>query len=142
MSPRNSDDEETPQEQRGGFSRRDALRRGAILGGALVWATPVVQGLGTPAFAQMGQSPGAHACCYCYNGSAPPAAASPVNPGTGVASECSADSFTDPERLNRDSCQTFCEDLGYEHYQYVSSPNPTACSTNPLAGFVGCVTFP
>jgi hypothetical protein len=41
--------EETSQ----GITRRDLLRRGAVLGGAVVWATPVVQTLGMGrAFAQ------------------------------------------------------------------------------------------
>lgn len=36
-----------------GITRRDLLRRGAVLGGAVVWATPVVQTLGMGrAFAQ------------------------------------------------------------------------------------------
>ncbi len=35
------------------ISRREALKRGAVFGGALVWATPVIQTVGmTPAFAQ------------------------------------------------------------------------------------------
>ena len=42
-----------------GLSRRDFLKRGAALGGALVWVTPVVQVVGMrPAFAQT-VSPGA-----------------------------------------------------------------------------------
>lgn len=32
-------------------SRRDMLRRSALVGGSLVWATPVVQSLASPAFA-------------------------------------------------------------------------------------------
>lgn len=40
-------------EQAAGITRRQALKRGAILGGALAWATPVVQVIGMqPAFAQ------------------------------------------------------------------------------------------
>ena len=38
----------------GGITRRQALKRGAILGGALVWATPVVQVVGMrPALASV-----------------------------------------------------------------------------------------
>ena len=33
------------------LSRRAMLRRGAVVGGALVWATPVVQSIASPAFA-------------------------------------------------------------------------------------------
>ena len=36
-----------------GITRRELLKRGAVLGGALVWATPVVQTIGMrAAFAQ------------------------------------------------------------------------------------------
>ena len=45
---------EGPVEQPGGITRRQALKRGAILGGALAWATPVVQVIGMkPALAQV-----------------------------------------------------------------------------------------
>lgn len=38
---------------RSGLSRREALKRGAVLGGATLWATPIVQSLTVrPAFAQ------------------------------------------------------------------------------------------
>jgi len=40
---------ETPQQ--GGLSRRDMLKRSAVVGGALVWTTPAVQSLAGPAFA-------------------------------------------------------------------------------------------
>ena len=43
-----------PDEQLGGITRRQALKKGAIFGGALAWATPVVQVIGMkPAFAQV-----------------------------------------------------------------------------------------
>ena len=35
----------------GGLDRRSVLRRGAILGGALVWTAPAVQTIAGPAFA-------------------------------------------------------------------------------------------
>lgn len=42
-----------PVEPSGALTRRQALKRGAILGGALAWATPVVQVVGMrPALAQ------------------------------------------------------------------------------------------
>jgi len=44
-----------------GISRRELLRKGAIVGGTLLWATPVVQSL-TPA-AQAGVSPRCSCCC-------------------------------------------------------------------------------
>jgi hypothetical protein len=51
-------------EQAGGITRRQALKRGALLGGALAWATPVVQVIGMqPAFAQV-PSP---TCTFCID---------------------------------------------------------------------------
>jgi hypothetical protein len=44
--------------EQGGVSRRDLMKRGAIVGGTLVWATPVVQSLTTPAFAGTPAEPG------------------------------------------------------------------------------------
>lgn len=51
--------------QRGsGISRRDLLRRGAVVGGTLLWATPVIQSITTPAYAQE-VTPACHTCCCC-----------------------------------------------------------------------------
>ena len=48
-----------------GITRRDLLRRGAVLGGAVVWATPVVQTLGMGrAFAQSASPPPGPAISY------------------------------------------------------------------------------
>lgn len=40
-----------------GISRRDLIRRGAIVGGTLVWAAPVVQSIAPRALAQTGGTP-------------------------------------------------------------------------------------
>jgi len=45
----------------GGLDRRTLLKRGAVVGGAAVWATPVVQSLAAPAWAA--GSPG---CTHVY----------------------------------------------------------------------------
>ena len=45
---------EGPESHAVGITRRQALKKGAIFGGALAWATPVVQVIGMkPAFAQV-----------------------------------------------------------------------------------------
>jgi hypothetical protein len=49
-------DDETTE----GLGRRDLLKRGAIVGGAVLWTTPVVQSLASPAFAA--GSPAAGSC--------------------------------------------------------------------------------
>lgn len=49
----------------GDLSRRDALRRGALLGGATMWATPIVQSLTIrPAFAQATPAPAVEGPSY------------------------------------------------------------------------------
>lgn len=45
---------------RGGLSRRDLIKRGAIIGG-VAWSAPIVQGIASPAFAADG-SPGGGEC--------------------------------------------------------------------------------
>jgi hypothetical protein len=47
----------TTDQERAGPNRRDVLRRGAILGGAMVWTVPVVQTFGGAAFAATGTPP-------------------------------------------------------------------------------------
>jgi hypothetical protein len=79
-----------------GMSRRDLLRRSAIVGGTLLWVAPAIQSLSPKAFAA---SPGGAGCaaCYCFrlrpNGSIPTgdnefdrAQHGPIGPG-GLASE-------------------------------------------------------
>lgn len=53
--------EETPQGQ--GMSRRDLMKRGAVVGGTLMWTAPAVQMLSRPAFAQAPGSPGGQGDC-------------------------------------------------------------------------------
>lgn len=40
-----------------GMNRRQLIRRGALVGGAVAWASPVVQSFTSPAFAQQGTPP-------------------------------------------------------------------------------------
>jgi hypothetical protein len=49
-----------------GMSRRDLLRRGAIVGGTLLWVAPAIQTMAPKAFAQE-VSPTGCAACYCWN---------------------------------------------------------------------------
>ena len=47
-----------------GLTRRDLLRRGAVVGGTLLWVAPVIQSITPPAFAQQ-TSPALVSCCKC-----------------------------------------------------------------------------
>lgn len=49
-----------------GFDRRTLLKRSAVAGGALVWATPIVQSIGSPAFAAVSPPP-ATSCCVHFS---------------------------------------------------------------------------
>jgi hypothetical protein len=50
--------------QHSGLSRRDFIRRSAVVGGAAIWAVPLVETLGeTRAFAAGTTH---FYCCYCY----------------------------------------------------------------------------
>jgi hypothetical protein len=69
-----------------GVTRRDLLRKGAIVGGGLLWATPIIQSIPKPAFAQ---TPRCRACCRC---------AEPNEFGQ----TCGLDSFT------AEQCEAFC----------------------------------
>lgn len=52
-----------------GMSRRDLIRRGAIVGGTLLWVAPAIQSMAPKAFAQE-TAPGTARCaaCYCWSG--------------------------------------------------------------------------
>jgi hypothetical protein len=119
-----------------GMTRRDLLRRGAIVGGTLLWVAPAIQSLSPAAHAAMGRSPGPNACCYCYNGS-DPFNPSPINPNTGTASECSTDGTAQSPRINREVCKHECLSiLGYSGYQYMQAP---AVFTSCGPAFGGCL---
>jgi hypothetical protein len=77
-----------------GISRRELIRRGAIVGGTLLWATPVIQSLSPPAFA--GVTPRLCSCCCCNR---------PL-PVPGGEVQCTTDSFDET------FCDAFCATAG------------------------------
>jgi hypothetical protein len=75
-----------------GISRRDLIRRGAVIGGALVWVAPAIQSMAPKALAQVG-GPGSVTCtaCYCWTGNHDHP---PNETGTfGLATEGDCDTF-------------------------------------------------
>jgi hypothetical protein len=58
----------TPKDESAGPSRRDMLRRTAMVGAGVVWTTPVVQSLSGPALATGGSPPGGGDCFGCLTG--------------------------------------------------------------------------
>lgn len=77
-----------------GISRRELMRRGAIVGGTLLWAAPLVQTLGPAARAQV-QRPSLCGCCYCFDA---------TNPNNDI---CNVDGFVG-ERSSAEGCAAFC----------------------------------
>jgi hypothetical protein len=76
-----------------GMSRRDLLRRGAVVGGALLWVAPAIQSLTPPAYAN-NFSTQSTTCCAC------------VQVKKKVRPACASDHFTP------DSCRAFCASQG------------------------------
>jgi len=114
------------------MTRRELLRRGAVVGGALVWVAPAIQSVKVPAFAStLGRSPGTCAACYCWN-------------GTLDKSEITGDFCTDDGTLglqeNRDTCRQWCQHQGdftvvgapggpFQHSEYCSGTTSCRCSS-------------
>jgi len=72
-----------------GMSRRDLIRRGAIVGGTLVWVAPAIQSIAPKALAQVG-GPGSATCsaCYCWTGNHDHPAHETGTFGLSTAEEC------------------------------------------------------
>jgi hypothetical protein len=88
-----------------GISRRELLRRGAIVGGTMVWAVPVLQSLTPPAYAQ--GSPRPCGCCYCWNGDKQNPTPGPGSPSGDLVTDNGCTGFLG----NADSCAQFCRDF-------------------------------
>jgi hypothetical protein len=63
------DEKDTPREDtrlnlhdESGMTRRDLMRRGAVVGGTLIWVAPAIQSIGAKAYAQTTGSPLCDAC--------------------------------------------------------------------------------
>ena len=62
MDPR--DDSRLDLHDESGITRRDLMRRGAVVGGTLLWVAPAIQSIGAKAYAQTSEV-AARAACYC-----------------------------------------------------------------------------
>ena len=86
-----------------GVTRRDLIRRGAIVGGTLLWVAPAIQSMAPKAFAQVA-APGSVTCtaCYCWNGSKD--GPTGENGTFGLASDT--------------ACATFCTSAGFSGHEW------------------------
>jgi hypothetical protein len=111
-----------------GMSRRDLLRRGAIVGGTLLWAAPAVQSITQPAFAGEQIGTVRHACCFCTNPSPPQrfnaeAHCNGLGGGAGTPLNSDAD------------CAAYCSSQHYGTSEFHSSTSPFICGPT-----VGCIS--
>jgi hypothetical protein len=101
-----------------GMSRRDLLRRSAIVGGAVLWVAPVMQSITQKAYAQEATvSGGQCASCYCYTFSVVAGASLiHVDDDTGLVD--------DKTTLTASACATLCEQF----------ENSSYCTGNAVSG--------
>jgi hypothetical protein len=105
-----------------GLTRRDLIRRGAVVGGTLLWAAPAVQSISKPAFATTTQGTARFFCCYCYRPT--------VKPG-GVECTCAANGAP-PVVPNSDAdCAAICRSRGFANHDFDSGARSCSCGTSP-----------
>jgi hypothetical protein len=112
------------------FSRRELLRRGAVVGGTLMWATPAIQSLAPPAYAQYALC----GCCYCWNGDRQ----SPTN-------DACFDNGATGFLADADSCQRWCEtgtpSGPYTFSEHCSASTSCVCNRFGSQQPTGCTCF-
>lgn len=95
-----------------GVSRRDLLRRGAVVGGTLLWTVPVISTI-SRAHEKPAGSP-AFVCCECY---AP-------RIGNQPRFKCQPSSFDTKEQ-----CRAACRADGYRSSKFHISPTAMTCNS-------------
>ena len=109
----------------GRLSRRDLLRRGAIVGGSLLWVAPAIQTLAPRASAHVVGSP-VFGCCECRQGGA-----GAENCSSGVGGlECTTVGARQPPGSGPASsagdCQSYCAGLN-KSFCFHAAPTPLSC---------------
>jgi hypothetical protein len=134
--------DETPQKKKLdldselGVSRRDLLRRGAIVAGTLAWTAPAIQSMAPKALAaRQGPSPGQCAACYCWEGDKQ--SPTPINGGPGDWGTING-VVVAGGLFSSDDCENWCKHQAqyagsgapfgpYSDYEYCSG---TSCNIN------------
>jgi hypothetical protein len=107
-----------------GLTRRDLLRRGAVVGGTLLWAAPVVQSITKPAFAYSRMGSARFFCCYCSRPSIKP---------EGAPCTCAANGAPPVVPNNDEDCAAMCRTQGYSNHDFDSGSRSCSCGTDPCA---------
>ena len=112
-----------------GLTRRDLLRRGAVVGGTLLWVAPAIQSLSPAARAQNSDVGSERfACCSC---SGRPQHSDKCTNDGGPEGHPPAD---EPQFLSDEGCRDYCLDLHYTQWEYHAGPNPILCDTHFKCG--------
>jgi hypothetical protein len=110
-----------------GLTRRDLLRRGAIVGGTLLWVAPAIQSLSPAARAHISDVGSERfACCSCSG--------KPNSPDKCTNDGGPEGNAFEPQFLSENGCKNFCFDLGYTEFEYHAGPNPILCDANFKCG--------
>jgi hypothetical protein len=104
-----------------GLTRRDLLRRGAIVGGTLLWAAPVVQSIAKPAFANTVAGSARYYCCYCWRR---------AKQG-GIICSCAANGAPPLVPNNDADCVAMCRSQGYSNHDFDSGLHSCSCGSSP-----------
>lgn len=121
-----------------GISRRDMLRRSAVVGGTLLWVAPAIQSLAPAASAQENRvTPETCAACYCWNGDM-------QNPSVGPGGGRDFCTHNGPTgfQASAEACDDWCTHAGgsgapggpYEHSQYCQGVGECLCNDRTDAG--------
>ena len=98
------------------ISRRDMLRRGAVVGGTLLWTVPIIQSVtrahqvGSPVFF----------CCHCRK---------PRKQPQSARGRCIR-----PAPTNPDDCARACHEAGFTSPEFHSGPSPIPCNNRTGCG--------
>jgi hypothetical protein len=96
-----------------GMSRRDLLRRGAIVGGTLLWTVPVIESLSHNSFAAGTFS----TCCSCAGNRCSQANKKCFQGGT--------------DKDTKKECSDFCKSKGCSKFVFqVGAPGTVCCQNN------------
>ncbi len=116
--------DERPQSRmkhRIGMSRRDLLRRGAVVGGTLIWTIPAIK---TISSAHVAAGSPIFTCCECRAGNAH------ENKTTGNSFEC----IDNGSIQTAADCESHCADRppGQRAFNFHSGPTQITCDTNKV----------
>jgi hypothetical protein len=107
-----------------GMSRRDLLRRGAVVGGTLLWTIPVVKTLSS-AHEKATGSP-AFVCCECVEPKQPNQIGTKKCGTDFTSTECHADQVS---LATESACLSYCQTKS-KAYCWHTAPTPIGCSGN------------